>query len=239
MLVPIDKVVQDACLLIGDTSKSYYESMVAFVNQGMSDLYTHFLPEADKLTVKSTSFTGGNGVIPAPKDMVTYTKIGVCRNGVLIEMGLNEDLCEPDTCGCDETSSYADPCFYNWDGNDIRFGEQYWMGDRASRGGFYKYNRKTQEFYFTNVGSEDEVVIEYRADPASSGGVTHVPSEAQAYLRFYAVSCQYMSRRDTNSAAQYRAWALGERKKAVALWVSHNITEWHDLILKNTNALKR
>lgn len=153
-------------------------------------------------TVTLTMDTATN-TVTLPQDYIEYSKIGVCRNGVLVNFDMNDSLCLQSAdaasvceCSSEEISTTIDTCC----GNDI------WMGDSANWGtwyypyysswhngqfvagiygvgagfnhGGYKINLEAWKIQFDSCVTATEVVLEYKSSGLSGDGNAIVPQTA-------------------------------------------------------------
>lgn len=130
------------------------------------------------------------GVINLPDDYIRYTKIGVCRNGRIQTLTLDESLCsrKPNVCGTLEESSderyYLVP--HAWNGNYYGYDlpALYMSGGGVSKEGLYKIDGVKNQIILHNTLAGAEIVMEYQ-----STGVVHsqtiVPILYLPALRYY------------------------------------------------------
>lgn len=138
--------------------------------------------------------------ISVPQDYFTYTKLGLCENGMIYNLGLNNDLCFPDTvnsCGQLQPESFSDSSggtlftdnftdggwgWYYWNFNTINengefIGKLYGQGSGNNPLGEYRFNEETREFILTPTLQGKEIVLEYISTGMNQENIV-VPDEA-------------------------------------------------------------
>lgn len=137
-----------------------------------------------------------------PPDFVDYYKIGLCINGYIINLTLNETIClaPPVTncCGVEELANTQDRCargdvdgLYSgwWWLPSYSVGLQfvagmYGRGEGVYNGG-YRINRAGGYIQFDNCVRANEIVMEYESTGGVESGVAYVPDQAAEALSLY------------------------------------------------------
>lgn len=147
--------------------------------------------------IKYTTLTvEDNDIAYLPKDYVRYTRIAVCKDGQMLALGLNQNMCPPetDTCGnidiCqlgNTTNSDESYYFYttydslNQDGYNV--GRQYGLGGGQNSIGYYKVFEKEGYIALQNLNADyDSIILEYVADLSlnENGEYTVHPNDVEA-----------------------------------------------------------
>jgi len=138
--------------------------------------------------------------VTLPNDYISYTKIGLCINGHLLNFDMDDTLClqsaEPaSVCPCsDEEISTAIQgcCNGNWGGDSwaswyYPFYSQWHNGQYVAgiygagagfRRGGYKINLEANKIQFNSCVTADEIVLEYKSSGLSTDGNAVVPQDA-------------------------------------------------------------
>jgi hypothetical protein len=189
MKVTIDKVIRDSCERDGDTDYKYYQRNMRLANAAIRDLTIMIVPVSRSIAVEIDS----TKIVEMPNDFVYYTKVGVCRNGRIITLSLDDELCgEEVACDC-ETQLDADAeidaiangtvvptygyQFYGY-GGSYPVGELYGLGGGYNVFGYYKFDKATNKFLFNKINAGETVIIEYKSNGVGDGA-SEVPTECE------------------------------------------------------------
>ena len=145
--------------------------------------------------LKPTSY----GTIRVPKDYYSYSKVGLCIGGQVVNLGLNNDLCFPhmtNDCGQLQPETYSGDFqsylseakianvgwwYYNYNSfneNGEFTGKLYGVGSGYNNYGYYRYNAETREFVLTpNLHKAEAILLEYTATTRKAENII-VPEEA-------------------------------------------------------------
>lgn len=136
-------------------------------------------------------------IAPLPMDFSDYVRIGVASNGVILNLGLNQDLVlirNTNDCGVE----VADAANYEiQDGDDgwyypphyrngIYTDKLYGAGGGFSAQGYYRIDYERNQIMFANIRSS-EIILEYVSDgsDASDPGSILIPTDAANVVRAY------------------------------------------------------
>ena len=135
-----------------------------------------------------------------PADYLSYTKIGFCYRGQIINLGLNNELCLPrgkDECGTVEeivrdvdcSSSTLDYGYgrYGYVGhfrNGQYVGELYGLGGGFAES-YYRIDKAKQQIVFSSDVPGGEVILEYKSSGIEADGSMLVDLRTFAAIRAY------------------------------------------------------
>ena len=251
-LVPMDKVVRDACRAMGDPSSSKYMTVVQHANAAYRDLTLYVIPYLDSLSIMTSTLSPGpTKAILLPEDFVYETKIGICRGNHIAVLGVNENMCvdgisyfdhcdcpseadaaavESVLCGCAITNSPGF-AFYNYTGAGGAIGELYGMGLGGNVNGYYRIDKKKNVLYVNGLRDDEKIVIEYKSNGVGAGAEL-IPTEAENCIQEYIFWKMY---RFTDKAASQiaRQQYEIEYNKLKKMYLSYTMEELHDVILRN------
>lgn len=248
-LVPIDKVVRDACRTMGDTSYSKYMQVIQFANAAYRELSLYVIPNIETLTVKTETLScGPTKAVLLPEDFVYETKIGICRNGRIAVLTINEDMCvdgaetfdhcdcpceedkeqvENILCGCE--GSYSQYTFYNGVRNGA-MGEFYGMGLGHNINGYYRIDKKKNVLYLNGLHGDEEIIIEYKSNGVGSGAEL-IPTEAENCIQEYIFWQMYRFTDKAASRIAQEGWEM-YYNKLKKLYLSYSYEDWHHMLLR-------
>lgn len=160
-------------------------------------------------TAKTVYLTPNSyGCIDAPNDMYDWTKLGVCINGYIYTLSVNNALCFPhmtDDCGNLQPESFANPdTFVNYADYSQLAGFGVWFynvtavneygelnaklfgyGSGYNRAGSFKYNAETHQFVLSPEVRRKQIVLEYIPAIGAKGTQIMVPDDAtEAMINF-------------------------------------------------------
>jgi hypothetical protein len=132
-----------------------------------------------------------NKAVNLPSDYVKYTKIGLCIDGRVLTLGLDDSLCLngdygpccdplPSVAGAQKFDEYFDigyqfsPYFHN--GQYV--GGVFGYGGGFNGKGYYRINNETNQIQFSSEVPTSEIILEYISDGISQDGTTLIPIEA-------------------------------------------------------------
>lgn len=188
-LILLDKIIRDACERDGDTDYKYYQRNMRLANAAIRNLTIMIVPVIKSIVREIDS----TKVIEMPNDFVRYTKVGICRNGRIITLSLDDELCaEEVSCDCDSeeeadaaidaiatgtlTPTYGYP-FYGY-GGGYPVGELYGLAGGFNVFGYYKFDKRTNKFLFSKIRVGEMVIIEYKSNGVGDGASV-VPTECE------------------------------------------------------------
>jgi len=187
-LVPMDKVVRDACRAMGDGNYSKYMTVIQHANAAYRDLSLYVIPYIDEMVIRSEVLKPGvTKAVHLPEDFVYETKVGVCRGNHIFVLAVNNDMCtdgiddqshcgcpEEDVeqvenvlCGCSGNGLYP-YTFYNGNFNGT-LGELYGLGLGRNVPGYYKIDKKKNILYLDVFSEDDKVIVEYKSNGVGDG----------------------------------------------------------------------
>jgi hypothetical protein len=154
------------------------------------------------------------GVLYMPDDYIRYTKIGICKDGRIRTLTLDDTLCskEPNVCGSLEDTPSDDaysivPHWYN----GLFYGglaspTLYMMGGGINRDGYYKVDGR--KIILDQVFAGSEIVVEYQSTGVVDGNVL-VPALFVDAMRYYMAwkYYEYMPGGDNKAQLEYQKFA--------------------------------
>ncbi len=152
-----------------------------------------------------------------PSDMLAYSKIGICYRGVVINLGLNNNLClarGKDDCGnleeiirevdCGTTDSMYG--YYGYVGhfrNGQYVGEMYGMGGGFA-GSYYRIDKELQQIVFTSEVPDGVILLEYKSSGIEDDGSMLVEQKTLQAIRAFV----HWQRKEHNDGV-----SLGEKER--------------------------
>lgn len=152
--------------------------------------------------LKPTSY----GTIRVPNDYYSYSKVGLCRGGQVINLGLNDELCFPhmtNACGVLQPEPYSGDFqsyisdakvanvgwwYYNYNSfneNGEFTGKLYGVGSGYNCHGYYRYNSQTREFVLTpKLHHVEGILLEYTATTRNAANIIIPEQAAEAVISF-------------------------------------------------------
>ncbi len=149
-----------------------------------------------------------NKAVNLPTDYVKYLKIGICVNGHILNLGLDDSLCLNDKfseCGDPLEVAIDNLSNANVNGTIVdgffgfgigfpflsTFSNNQWVGGLYGLGGgfnsrgYYKINAETNQIQFTSNVPSQQIVLEYISDGINLDGTANVPKQAiEALIAF-------------------------------------------------------
>lgn len=237
MYSQIDKIIRDASERDGDTDYKYYQRNMRLANAAFRDLALNIVP----ITKSFTAEIDGTKSVDVPNDFVYYTKIGVCRNGRIITLSLDNELCqEEQSCGCHSqeeaeammdaiasgtlTPTYGYP-FYGYDGG-YPIGELYGYAGGFNVFGFYKFEKAKNRILFHGLRIGEVVIIEYKSNGVGNGASV-VPTECEEAIVNFILWKANEKMNPSFSDRAYRNYKI-QYEKLRKIYGSFTESEWKD-----------
>ena len=237
MLTPLDKIIRDASERDGDTDYKYYQRNMRLANAAFRDLALNIVP----ITKSFTAEIDGTKAVDVPNDFVYYTKIGVCRNGRIITLSLDNELCQEEQgCGCSTqeeaeammdaiangtlTPAYGYP-FYGYDGG-YPIGELYGYAGGFNVFGFYKFEKSKNRILFHGLRVGEVVIIEYKSNGVGNGASV-VPTECEEAIVNFILWKANEKMNPSFSDRAYRNYKI-QYEKLRKIYGSFTESEWKD-----------
>lgn len=204
-LVSLDSIASRICSGMGDSTMSYKFSVLTH----LISVYKEFHLFVDHDFEVKTAILKPDHVIEMPCDFVYETKVGLMRNGRCAILRLDRNMPQA-SLNQTGTQEYLETI---WAGNEYVGGLYYPFYNSAIRdlcgygcnlniGGLYNINKKNGTIEIGSlIPSDAEIVIEYKSDGVSDGGLKLVPSETVDVLSYGAKERFYEERRDFTAAA--------------------------------------
>lgn len=255
-IITLHRVALGVCDMVGDTSQKELAKIMRYGNVGVKDLYNNVVPLVSELNVTSKIIKiGDNFFVDLPEDYVYYTKVGICFNGRICLLGLDETLCAVDTnnqnCPCTEesTATVTSICCGTYDGslypytfygyrNGQQVGELYGLSGGNCWPGYFKEDKKNNRLILSSDLPGSEVIIEYKADETLNGVAT-IPSEIELAVQLWMLWYYNMNRRP-QVARGFKNDYETEYNKLKKLYSSRTESEWRSTMLQaTTSTVKR
>jgi hypothetical protein len=237
MMVTLDKVIRDSCERDGDTDYKYYMRNMRLANAAIRNLSIMIVPIYKSIVVEIDS----TRIVTMPSDFVRYTKVGICRNGRIVTLSLDNELCKNEkACDCstkDEADEQIDAIasgtltptfgypFFGYDGG-YPIGELYGMSGGYNIHGFYKFDKANNRFMFHGVREGEKVIIEYKSNGVGDGA-SAVPTEAEEAIVNFIL---WKSNEKTNPSFSdrcYRNYKI-QYEQLRKIYGSFTESEWRD-----------
>jgi hypothetical protein len=206
--VPIAYCVRMVQLDLDDYTNTQYEKLLQYAIRGYEKL--HFTT-MNSVKVAYLEMSDTNSV-KLPSDYVDYYKIGMVVNGVVWNLGLNNEIALPrdQECGNDirDISSGGSPSFGYYYTDHYQDGA--YVGGMFGVGGgfrqsYFRIDEARGQVLFTSTVPRNEIVIEYKSSGISAQ--TMVPRPAIDVLVAYIHWRRLKSRnRDSERREAEREW---------------------------------
>lgn len=201
--VSIDYIVKNVMVqLESENNFKKYQTYLSYAIRGMRELGLTSAPYVKTAHLEMLS----NKAINLPSDYLRYTKIGICVNGRILTLGLDNSLCLNDNyseCGDPleiAMANLSEDELENVDGffgygfgypfldtfvNGQFVGGIYGVGGGYNSRGYYRVNEAMNQIQFTSDVPSETIVLEYIADPINPDGSASVPKNAiEALIAF-------------------------------------------------------
>ncbi len=191
----LNEIARECLIEEGRISPHKLQQLMQLGSRAVRELNIDIIGTLKTVKVKPNNFRA----FSVPKDYFTYSKVGICINGMIYNLGLNNDLCFPDTvnsCGQLQPESFTgDTIGYTGDGfaeggygwyymnfntvneNGEFIGKLYGQGSGHNPFGEYRFNEETREFIVTPGIQDKELVLEYVSTGMNQENIV-VPEEA-------------------------------------------------------------
>lgn|SRR3990167_9254036 len=191
----LDAIVRNVIVSLEESSLRRYQTYLQYAIRGMREL-TLNSGNSQGLKIKHISMLA-NKAINLPSDYVKYTKVGLCVNGRVITLGLDESLCLNDNyseCGDPleiamenvDNPSYVFFAFgYPFSGyyhNNQYVNSMFGLGGGFNSRGYFRVNNERNQIQFTSNVPDGDIVLEYISDGMNEDGSAIIPVEASEYL---------------------------------------------------------
>ena len=232
-MISIRKVAKDICDLMDDTNYSKEDSVLKSLSNGYAELIKYnVIPSNASISIKSQiRQVGENYTWDCPPDFMYYTKVGVCVNGRVENIILDETLCspEPDYCETDPPST-DEFIFHNVYYGNAYLGEWYGLSASISRHGYFKYEPSNQRLVFKDIDPAAEIIVEYKSN--DDLGHALINPQAQNALKAYYYWDKAQAKGTGDQELRFRQW---NREKDALKLVTNRMTksEWEQAILRN------
>jgi hypothetical protein len=189
----LDYIVRNVIVSLEESSLRRYQTYLQYCIRGVRELnlFAGSVPKTVHLPMLA------NKAINLPSDYVKYVKIGICINGRIVTLGLDDSLCLNDNYGeCGDPLEVVianlDNNNYSWLAYGYPFLSYYhnnqWVeglfgvGGGFNSRGYYKENPEKNQIQFTSNVPSTEIILEYISDGVREDGSAVVPMEAVEYL---------------------------------------------------------
>lgn len=192
-IVTLDYIVRNVIVSLEESSLRRYQTYLQYAIRGFRELNIN---GASVAKIKHLPMLP-NKAVNLPTDYVKYTKIGICVNGRVVTLGLDESLCLNESyseCGdpLEVAMENVDNPDYSYFSFGYPFASHYHnnqfvdgyfgMGGGFNSRGYYRINTEMNQIQFASVVPDTEIVLEYISDGINPDGSASVPVEATEYL---------------------------------------------------------
>jgi hypothetical protein len=193
--VTLDYIVRNVIVQLEESSLRRYETYLQYAVRGMREL-TLYGANSQGLKIKHIPMLA-NKAINLPSDYVKYTKVGICVNGRVVMLGLDDSLCLNDNyseCGdplgvAIENIDNPDYVFFafgypfaGYYHNNQYVNSLFGLGGGFNSRGYFRVNNEMNQIQFASVVPQTDIVLEYISDGVNADGTSIVPVEATEYL---------------------------------------------------------
>jgi hypothetical protein len=192
-VVTLDYIVRSVIAQLEESTLRRYNTYFQYAVRGFRDLnlFAHAVSKFAYLNMSQ------NKTVDLPLDYVKYVKIGICVNGHIINLGLDETMCMKDSyddCGnpikeaIDRVASNDLEYFMwrypynNYFNNGQYVAGVFGLGGGFNRFGYYKVDEENRQIRFSSEVPSVPIVLEYISDGVTPDGSATVPIEAAEAL---------------------------------------------------------
>jgi hypothetical protein len=191
----LDYVVRNVIVQLEESSLRRYETYLQYAIRGMREL-TLYSGNSQALKIKHIPMLP-NKAINLPSDYIKYMKVGICVNGRVIVLGLDESLClnenfsecgDPLEIAIQNTDnpnyvffSFGYP-FSGYYHNNQYVNSLFGLGGGFNSRGYFRVNHEMNQIQFASTVPDSDIVLEYISDGVTLDGTAIVPVEAVEYL---------------------------------------------------------
>lgn len=187
--VSLDYIVRNVLVSLEESSLNRYQTYLQYAIRGFRELNLH---ASNTLKIAYLPILS-NKAVNLPSDFVKYTKIGVCVNGRIVLLGLDDSLClnkDFNDCGDaleiaiapnvpNDTLTAYNFGYYFLDHyhNGQYVGGIYGLGGGYNGMGYYRLNPEANQIQLTSNIPSTEIVLEYISDGLNPDGSASIPKE--------------------------------------------------------------
>lgn len=181
------------------TDRNYQRYLQLAIN-----CYLYELKLSTSPTIKTVHLQmDDNRTIPFPEDYINYTAIGVCLNGSIWTLSLNNAMClnRAEDCPVElaqaaqlsqdstpEQISFIVPFNYYFTGavrGGQYVGEQYSYGGGWNKKGYFRIDNEMRRIEFSSSVPTTDIILEYNSTGINCDGTMMIPFEAVAAVKAY------------------------------------------------------
>ncbi len=194
----LDYIVRNVMVQLDETNNmKKYQTYLQFAIRGMREL------NLTSSQYPKTVFLDmlPNKAVNLPSDYIKYTKIGICVNGHILTLGLDDSLCLNDNFSeCGDPLPVAMDNLANANNNGLGLngffgfgfgfpfldgfsnnqftGGLFGIGGGFNSRGYYKINSEANQIQFTSEVPSKQIVLEYISNGINLDGTANVPQQA-------------------------------------------------------------
>lgn len=254
-LISLTRAAMSACDVIGDTSYKYLAKMMRHANRGVKDLMTNVVPYVSETNITSIILPiGVNFYAQLPEDFIYETKVGICVDGRIVLLGVNDDMCLGNplnqNCDCNEENTAAinalccGQCegnyqypFYNAWRSGQPIGELYGLSGGTCYVGYYKIDKMQNRILLSSDLTAQEVIVEYKAD-YTLNGIASIPTEIELAVQMFCL-WQHNMQASPTIADRNRSEYIIEYEKLKKVYGAMTADELRSVFLRATTSTVR
>lgn len=251
-IVTLDSIVRNVIVSLEESSLRRYQTYLQFAIRGFRELNIN---GSSSPKIKHLQMLP-NKAVNLPTDYVKYTKIGICVNGRVVTLGLDDTLCLNEgysECGdpieiamtnVDNPNysyfSYGYPFLSHYHNNQFVDG-YFGMGGGFNSRGYYRINTEKNQIQFASIIPDSEIVLEYISDGINPDGTASVPVEATEYLINFVHWKRVEAKRDSTEAEinRWREMTAIAWKNYKHLTLMFSVEEYISMSRENTHQLPK
>lgn len=251
-LTTLDYVVRTVLSSLGESTLRNYQRYLQFAVRGFRELNLHNSTHTRIVYLDLLD----NKAVNLPADYVKYTKIGVCVNGRVVTLGLDDTLCLNDNVSeCGDPLPIAmnnvenpDYQFFNYTTvflghyHNGQFNQGvFGMGGGFNSRGYYRENPEKNQIQFSSEVPSTQIVLEYISDGINTDGTASIPIQAaEALVAFVHWKRQeYMRGVDKGQINYAREMWVVEYNKLKHFNLFFTVSEYLDVFRRNVDALPK
>lgn len=232
-LTPIDQVIRQLCRETGEPDFKNYDTILSHVRGALVDLQLYVLPSVKTVEMKANQLRN----IAWPCDCVKPLLIGIKRNNSICNISVDSGISSVQDCGCSSMQDveadinavssgpdYGQP--YSYDGAKL---EGYGTGYDSIKACTHDKELRITNIKF-QIQKNDSFQFTYISD-GISGGVTHVPVEAETPIGEW-VFWKYYRRTNPGLSDRGRINYKEESTRLRKLYNDQTLDDWIKAIVR-------
>lgn len=219
----LDNIVKNVIVQLEESSLRRYQTYLAYAIRGYRFWNVNGISTTKIVSLPMLA----NKAVNLPSDYVKYLKVGICVNGRIITLGLDESLCIGENyneCGdpLEIAMANLDNPDYSWFGYGYQFmgyfqngqyvDSMFGAGGGFNSRGYFRVNPATNQIQFTSNVPSATIVLEYTSDGIEPDGSAIIPVQAQEFM----INWIHWKRKEADVSSTESEIARWERSTMIA-----------------------